>query len=78
MKIKEGETNPLKYIRAYCIECSGGSAKEADNCVIPRCELYPFRRGKNPFKKKRVLTPRQKETLRKNAYTSGKNYQEAK
>ena len=38
--------SPLKAIRAYCIDCSGGSAKEVRLCVIPDCPLYCYRMGK--------------------------------
>ena len=41
----------LKAIRAKCIECSGGSPKEVQFCVIPECALYLFRMGKNPNRK---------------------------
>lgn len=39
---------PLRAIRALCLDCSGGSAREVRLCVIPHCPLYPFRMGKNP------------------------------
>jgi len=39
---------PVKAIRLYCLECSGGSFKDVRECVIPDCPLYPFRLGKNP------------------------------
>ena len=42
---------PIKAIRAKCIECSGGSLKEVQFCVIPECALYIFRMGKNPNRK---------------------------
>jgi hypothetical protein len=41
--------NPVKAIRAKCIDCSGGSATEARKCVAYKCPLWPFRMGKNPF-----------------------------
>jgi hypothetical protein len=41
--------NPVKAIRAKCIDCSGGNAAEARKCVAFRCPLWPFRLGKNPF-----------------------------
>jgi len=40
--------SPLKSIRKYCIECSGGSPKEVKLCPIEDCPFYPFRFGKNP------------------------------
>ena len=41
--------NPVKAIRAKCIDCSGGSATEARKCVAFKCPLWPFRMGRNPF-----------------------------
>lgn len=48
--------NPVKAIRLKCLDCSGGSKSEAENCIIPDCPLWPFRMGKNPF---RTVTPRE-------------------
>ena len=42
---------PLKAIRAFCIDCSGGSPSEVRNCIIPECPLYLYRLGKNPNRK---------------------------
>ena len=39
---------PIKAIRAYCVECSGGSTKEVKFCPIKNCPLYPYRMGKRP------------------------------
>lgn len=57
-------TNPVKVIRAHCIDCSGGSQSEADNCPCESCCLWPWRLGKNPYKAKRELTEEQKQVLR--------------
>jgi hypothetical protein len=59
-------TNPVKAIRANCIECSGGSVSEVAQCVMPDCPLYPFRFGRNPYRKKRTLSEAQKAAARKN------------
>lgn len=42
---------PLKAIRKKCLDCSGYSAKEVRECVIPDCSLYPYRMGRNPATK---------------------------
>lgn len=55
--------NPVKAIRLKCLDCSGGSSQEVDQCVIPHCALYPFRFGRNPFLPER--TEAQKEAARK-------------
>ncbi|OLR55601.1 hypothetical protein BHK98_05695 [Hornefia porci] len=36
---------PIKAIRAYCIECSGGMTKEIKLCTVEKCPLYPYRMG---------------------------------
>lgn len=56
-------TNPVKAIRAYCVECSCGSTAEVKNCPIKKCPLYPFRMGKNPFRQKREMTEEQKKEV---------------
>ncbi len=40
-----------KAIRAKCLDCSGGSTLEVKECPIAECPLYPWRFGKNPFRK---------------------------
>jgi hypothetical protein len=55
--------NPVKAIRAKCIDCSGGLKKEATYCEAKGCPIWPFRGGKNPFRKERVLTDEQRETM---------------
>ena len=38
-----------RIIRDFCKECSGNSTREAELCTFTRCQLHPYRRGKNPF-----------------------------
>lgn len=40
---------PLKAIRAKCLDCMCGQAKEVRICPSADCALYPFRLGKNPY-----------------------------
>jgi hypothetical protein len=49
--IANGHTKrPLsKVIRDHCTGCSGDSSREAELCTVTRCDLHPYRRGKNPF-----------------------------
>ena len=58
------QTNPVKAIRARCLDCCGGSAKEVDLCPSKTCSLYPFRYGKNPYRTKRELTEEQRTELK--------------
>lgn len=39
---------PIKAIRAHCIECCGGSKKEARLCPAAECPLHPYRMGRRP------------------------------
>lgn len=58
------QTNPVKAIREFCIECCGGSSAEVKTCPSIRCALYQFRFGKNPYRKKREMSEEQKEIAR--------------
>lgn len=55
--------NPVKAIRAKCIECCCGSQTEVKLCTCTNCSLYPFRFGKNPYRKSN-LSEEQREVLR--------------
>lgn len=55
---------PLRAIRAKCLDCSGGSPKETRECVMLDCPLYPYRMGKSPNRKPRILTDEERENLR--------------
>ena len=39
---------PLKAIRAKCMDCCCGQAKEIRLCNLKNCPLYPYRMGKRP------------------------------
>lgn len=39
---------PMKAIRAKCLDCCGGSAKEVRTCTAPECPLFPYRFGHRP------------------------------
>ena len=57
-------TNPVKVIRLFCKECMCGSSAEIANCTAPKCPLYDWRMGTNPYRKKRILSDDEKERLR--------------
>lgn len=40
---------PLKAIRAHCIQCSNGQARQVPLCPMFDCPLYPFRMGRSPY-----------------------------
>lgn len=41
--------NPASAIRAYCVWCMGGSAKDVRFCAAANCPLWTMRMGSNPF-----------------------------
>ena len=55
--------SPSKAIRVKCLECSAWSNEEVKECPATDCALYPFRCGKDPGRKKRVLTEDQKVVM---------------
>lgn len=69
MEERKTITNPVKIIRAHCIDCSGGSQSEADNCPCENCYLWPWRKGRNPYRKQ--LTEEQKAERREKALARG-------
>lgn len=54
------QTNPVKAIRDWCLECSGGSHESVKMCSSTDCPLYPFRQGRNPYRTARKLTDEQR------------------
>jgi hypothetical protein len=58
-----GAKNPLRAIRAKCLDCCCGSTSEVRKCVAVDCPLWAFRMGVNPFRKKRTLSAEQKREM---------------
>ena len=51
--VKEN-TNVLRAIRFKCLDCSCFQLGEVRDCPVTTCPLYPFRLGKNPFRKREL------------------------
>ena len=47
------QLTPIKAIRAKCLDCSGGSYKEVEDCLIPDCPIYLYRLGRRPNEQER-------------------------
>ena len=56
--------NPVKVIRAKCMDCTCGSVKEIEACPAKKCPLWPWRFGKNPYRAKREVSEEQKAAAR--------------
>ena len=39
---------PMKAIRAKCLDCCCGQAKEVRSCPCENCPLFPYRMGHRP------------------------------
>ena len=53
-------TNPVKSIRAKCLDRCCGQLREVELCPNTQYALHPFRFGKNPFRTKREMTEDQR------------------
>ena len=47
-------TNVLRAIKLKCLDCSSYNTNEIKECPVNLCPLYPFRLGKNPFRKREL------------------------
>ena len=47
-------TNVLRAIKLKCLDCSTYNINEIKECPVNKCPLYPFRLGKNPFRKREL------------------------
>ena len=54
----------IKACRKKCLECSNFQTSEIEHCPMTDCALYPFRFGKDPGRKKVVMSEERKEKLR--------------
>ena len=60
--VEAGEINTLKKaIQAKCMDCSCYNSTEVRECIVKTCPLYAFRNGKNPYRKKRMMSDEQKQ-----------------
>lgn len=59
----------MRAIRYQCSECMGYDTSEIVKCTSPSCPLFPFRFGRDPFRKRTEtykLDVYQWSTMRKN------------
>ena len=52
--------NPVKAIRAKCLDCCCGNSAEVKLCPSTDCALHPFRLGKNPYRAARKMSEEEK------------------
>lgn len=56
-----GAKNPIKALRARCLDCCCGQQSEVRKCTAVDCPSWPFRMGVNPFREKRQLSDEQRQ-----------------
>ena len=54
----------LKIIREKCMDCCTNQTSEVRLCAYTDCALWPYRMGKNPFRKHKI-THEQKQKAAK-------------
>lgn len=57
-------TRPQDAIKAYCLDCVGGERVEVELCPAVNCALYAFRKGDNPYRKKRTVSVEHMKNMR--------------
>ena len=56
--------SPGKALRLRCLDCCAGSPAEVRMCSAVACPSWPFRMGKNPWRKVRQASDAQKASLK--------------
>ena len=75
--------SPMQAIRRKCLDCSGDQIIEVKLCEAVTCSLWPFRAGRHPYTRTRVLEAISEATtlggtpVAKNASSSPTGLQEA-
>ena len=60
----EQPTSVLQAIKKHCrTDCCCDDMESWKECNATDCMLHPFRMGKNPFRKKRELTDKQRKAI---------------
>ena len=68
-RLDHTQVSPLRALRLKCLDCCNGSVREVRLCTAVDCPSWPFRMGKNPWRKS--LTG--KERAERQARFSGKS-----
>lgn len=69
-------TNVLRAVHLKCYDCSAFSSKEIKECPVKECPLYPFRQGKNPFRKREVTDEERQKMRERLKQNKQKHYDE--
>ena len=51
-KLGHARVSPLRALRMKCLDCCNDSAQEVRLCTAVDCPSWPFRMGRNPWRRK--------------------------
>jgi hypothetical protein len=51
-KLGHRQRNPMKIMRSFCLDCMAQQPSHVRKCTSVGCDLWPFRMGKNPFRRR--------------------------
>ena len=60
-QLGHARVSPLRALRLHCLDCCNESAQEVRLCTAVDCASWPFRMGKNPWRRK--LDPQERAAL---------------
>ena len=68
-QLGHARVSPLRALRLHCLDCCNGSAQEVRLCTAVGCARWPFRMGKNPWR--RTLDPQERAALQARLVPNG-------
>ena len=51
-RLGHAHISPLRALRLKCLDCCNGSSQEVRLCTAVDCPSWPFRMGRNPYRRK--------------------------
>ena len=68
-QLGHARVSPLRALRLKCLDCCNGSAQKVRFCTVVDCPSWPFRLGKNPWRRK--LDPQERAALQARLVPNG-------
>ncbi len=68
-QLGHARVSPLRALRLHCLDCRNDSAQEVRLCTAVGCPSWPFRMGKNPWRRK--LDPQERAALQARLVPNG-------
>ena len=68
-QLGHSRVSPLRALRLKCLDCCNESSQEVRLCTAVDCPSWPFRMGKNPWRRK--LDPQERAALQARLVPNG-------